>query len=699
MYSIGVDVGGTFTDVVVIDEKGEIDVFKASTTPKNLFQGIVNALEMGAKRYKKSLSSFLKEVQMIAHGCTVGTNALITGDLARIGLITTKGFGDTMVIRRAIKGSGAMGEFVPGEYMYNLQMDRPKLLVPASLTEEVTERINYEGEVLIPLDIDEGKQKIRKLIDKKVEGIAVCLIWSPVNPAHEERIMELIKEYPAVYTNSSCSVNIIKHLREYERMSTTIVDACLKPIMKPYLQGLADGLHSKGLPDEIPVLIMQLQGGVADSLVAADKPVTTVGSGPVGGVMGAEFMSSILEYDNLITMDMGGTSFDVGVVMKGESIKVPIACVEKYHIMLPMIDVRSIGAGGGSLAYVEKGTLKVGPQSAGAEPGPACYGRGGMKPTITDANVVLGCIRGSLAAGEIVINVEASRKAIKENIADEMNMTIEHAAIAIIDIANANMVDAIRLSTIERGYDPIDFAAFVYGGLGPCHASVLCREMGIKRMVVPWFASAFSAFGMVSSDFKHTYSRVIEPELFSDLNLDVVNKNIEEMEKEGRDTLRREGIKSEGMNFKVYFDMRFEGQINDIQVAIPNLRVTSNDLPEIKERFVNQYGITYSYVPEEPVEVVGARLEALGRVFKIPIRKYPVAGKGASHAIKEKREVYFKEKNAFLETNIYDGSKMMPGNVIKDNAVIEYPHTNILLRPGQKAEWDSMRNIIIDIEK
>jgi len=697
MYILGIDIGGTFTDFVFIDEKGEISNFKVPTTPRNPAEGVINGLEIAAMAYDTPLNSLLKEVIVVNHGCTVATNALITGDIAKVGLITTKGIRDTIIIQRCRKGSGVTGEFVPGESLYDLQMDRAKPLVPRSLIEEVTERINYEGEVLIPLNVDECKQKISNLINKNVEGIAVCLLWSPLNPVHEKKIMELLKDYPDVYENSSCSVDIIPQIREYERTSSVLLNTSLKPVMKPYLIDLENRLRAAGLPDDIQLLIMQLHGGVTDSLIAAETPVVTVGSGPTGGVIGAQFVGSILGYDNLITMDMGGTSFDVGVIAEGEPLKTPMSVVEGYHLMLPMVDVRSIGAGGGSLARVYRGTLGVGPQSAGAEPGPACYGKGGTEPTITDADVVLGYIRGTLATDQIVLDHDASFKAIKEHIADKLNMTIDEAAMGIFDLANSNMSDAIRLSTVERGYDPTEFTAFVYGGAGPCHASVLCRNLGIKRMVVSWFASTFSAFGAATSIFKHNYIRIVGPELLFDSNLDMVNDKLAEMENEGRDTLKREGVKPEEMKFRFYFDMRFEGQLNEMTVEIPFARVTSLDLQKIEDLFRQQYSVSYVYVPDYPCEVATARVEASGRILDVPIKKYPRGGKDPSHAIKERRKVYFDEKKDFLETKIYNGLKIMPGSIIEDYAIIEYPDTVIVVRPGQKAMCDEMKNIVIDI--
>jgi len=698
MYILGVDIGGTFTDVIFIDETGEIKNFKAPTTPKDFAEGVMNGVEIAVKALNRQVNSVLKEVLSVNHGCTVATNALITGNIGKIGLITTKGFRDTIGIQRGRKGSGVSGEFVPGESLYDLQMERAKPLVPRPLIEEVSERINHEGKVLIPLDVDECKQKIHKLIDeKKVGGIAVCLLWSPLNPIHEKKVMELIKQHPDIYENSSCSYDLIPQIREYERTSSVVLSTCLKPLVKPYLIDLKNRLHGAGLPDETQLLLMQLHGGVTDASIAAEIPVVTIGSGPTGGVVGAQFIGSNLGYDNLVTMDMGGTSFDVGVVVKGEPLRAPISVVEGYHIMLPMVDVRSIGAGGGSLAHVYRGTLGVGPQSAGAEPGPVCYGKGGVEPTITDADVVLGYVRGTLATDQIVLDHEASRKAIKEHVADQLNITIEEAAIGIVNLANSNMSNAIRLSTIERGYDPTEFTAFVYGGAGPVHGSVLCRNMGIRKMVVPWFASTFSAFGIATSIFKHTYVSIVGPELLTDLNLDMVNEKLAQMENEGKDTLKREGIKPEEMKFRFYFDMRFEGQLNEITVELPVTRVTSGDFQRVQEVFHHQYSLAYVYLPDYPCEVVIARVEASGRLFDVPIKKYPMGGNDASHAIKERRKVYFDEKKDFLETNVYDGFKVMPGNIIEDHAIIEYPDTVLVVGPGQKAMCDEMKNIVIDI--
>ncbi|MBW1667517.1 MAG: hydantoinase/oxoprolinase family protein [Deltaproteobacteria bacterium] len=698
MYILGVDIGGTFTDFVFIDENGEVKNFKAPTTPKDPSQGVMDGIRTAAKSFDRDLNSLLSDVLSVNHGCTVATNALITGKVAKIGLITTKGFRDTIIIQRCRKGSGVSGEFVPGESLYDLQMDRPRPLVPRSLIEEVTERINYEGRVLIPLNEGECKEKIRKLVEEnQVEGIAVSLIWSPINPEHERRVLELIKTYPDVYKNSSCSSDLIPQIREYERTSTVVMNTCLKPLVKPYLMHLKNRLKAEGLSEEVQLLIMQLHGGVTDASMAAENPVVTIGSGPTGGVIGAQFIGSQMGIESLITLDMGGTSFDVGVIVDGEPLTAPISVVEGYHIMLPMVDVKSIGAGGGSVARVYKGTLEVGPQSAGAEPGPACYGKGGVESTITDADVVLGYIRGTLATNQIVLDIEAAHKAIKEHVADKLNMTVEEAAVGIVDLANSNISDAIRLSTIERGYDPTEFTAFVYGGAGPVHGAVLCRNMGIKKMIVPRFASTFSAFGVAASILKHTYIAIIGPELLTELNLDMVNQKLTEMTNEGIDTLRKEHVKSEDMQFRFYFEMRFEGQLNEITVELPVTKITTNDFNLILERFRKEYSLAYAYVPDFPPEVVTARVEASGRLFNIPLKSYHLSGSDASHAIKEKRKAYFDERKDFLYTNVYNGLKLMPGNIIEDHAIIEYPDTVIVVRPGQKAICDQFKNIVIDI--
>ena len=698
MYLLGIDVGGTFTDVVLLDEKGEIRTFKSLTTPKEHAVGILDALDVAAKALGKPLPLLFKEVSSVLHGCTVGTNALITGDVAKIGLITTKGFGDTMIIRRGVKGSGVSGEFVAGESLYDLQLERPRPLVPRSLTAEVTERVNYDGEVIIPLDVEECRQIIRKLLDQKVQGIAICLLWSPVNPTHEKKILELIKgESPEVYENSSCSVDLIPQIREYERMSSVLISTCLKPKMKPYLLDLIKRLRASGLLEEVPVLVMQLHGGVADASIAAEIPAVTLDSGPVGGVVGAQYIGSALGQKNLITMDMGGTSFDVGVIVGGELLMVPIGIMQRYHLMLPMVDVRAIGAGGGSIAEVVEGTLKVGPQSAGADPGPACYGRGGSKPTISDANLILGILHESLASGQVILDAKAARKAIKEHVADKLHMSVEEAAEGIIDIANANMAGAIRLSTVEKGYDPSDFTAFMYGGLGPAHGAALCQVMNIKQMIVPWFASTFSAFGIASSLYKHAYLRLIPRELLYHLDLDLVNEKFAEMENEAKDTLRREGVSSEAMLFAASMDIRFEGQLSEMTVKLPKTRVTKEVLPTIDKAFHELYSMVYSFVPDFPLEVVALKLESSGRIFDVPIKKYALKGKDISGSLKGRRKVYFKENGGFEETNIYDGLKIEPGNIVNGQAIIEYPDTVVVVRPGQKARCDEMKNIVIDI--
>lgn len=697
MYLLGADIGGTFTDLVEVNEDGQIRNYKTSTTPGRLPEGIVNGLQLLAGTRGGVLGEALQDAATFFHGTTVGTNALIQGKLGRVGLITTKGFSDTLVIRRALKGSGVVGDFVPGESLYDAQMDLPKPLVPRSLTAEVTERVNYEGRVLTPLDLKECAEQVRGLVEQGVEGIAVCLLWSPMNSEHERQVMEAIREHPEVYGNSSFSADVVPQIREYERMSSVVLDAALKPIMRPYLHELVARLRDEGLPADVPVLIMQLFGGVTDAEDAAEKPVATIGSGPVGGVVGAQTIGGKLGYSNIVTMDMGGTSFDVGVIVDGEPLQMPVAVVERYHLMVPMIDVRSVGAGGGSLAQVHEGTLSVGPQSAGAQPGPVCYGRGGTIPTVTDANLVLGYLGEELAGGHVRLDVGAAREAIAEHVADPLELSVEEAALGIVRMAEANMINEIRLATTEKGIDLDRFVAFVYGGAGPCHGASLCKAMSIKRAVVPRFASTFSALGVALSPYKHTYVRPLGAQLLHEIELSELNGALGDMFEEATRTLAREGVPGDAMSFAVSFDMRFAGQLNEMSVPVALRAVEAESLDTIAQAFVVKYSERYAYVPDFPIEVVAARVDASGRRLDIPLIVKPLGDADATAAQAGTRDVYSDELHDYTPWPVYDGRLLEPGNAIEGEAVVDYPDTSIVVGAGQRAHVDGMNNLVIEI--
>ena len=694
---IGVDVGGTFTDTVLLDEAGEIRVFKAPSTPQRPIEGIMAALELAAQASEQSLRELLGEVGVFNYGTTIAINAIVTGNLPKVGGLITRGFKDTLAIRRCLKGSGVGGEFVPGESLYEPQLTRPPALLKRSLTEEVTERVNFEGEILVPLDVEDARQRIRALVAQGVKGIAVCLLFSPRNPVHEQQVLELIREFPEVYENSSCSFDVVQMIREYERMSTTVLNVCLKPIAKPHLREL-EIIHDAGLPKKVPVLIMQLHGGVMDAAVAAEVPVATVSSGPAGGVIGAEAVSQIIGCENVVTMDVGGTSFDVGVIAQGKHLEVPISVVAGCHIMLPMVDVRSIGAGGGSIARVEKGSLQVGPRTAGAVPGPACYDKGGVQPTNTDAWLILGYLNPDYyLGGRITLNAGKARSAIQEYVAEELHQSVEEAAAGIFNLSNANMIDAVRLATIERGYDPREFVGFVYGGAGGIPGAVLCREMGMKQAIYPWFATAFSAFGVGSSFYKHSYVRMIGPELLEALDINLANEKLAEMEELGRNTLRAEGVPEDSISCQAYLDMRFERQLSEITVPMAGTRIRREELEQISEAFIGEYSRSFTFVPDYPAEVVLARVEVIGKHSVLRLKQYAVGSTDPAAASKGRRQAFFGEQGEFIDADLYDGDQLTPGNVIEGPSMIEYEATTIVVRPKQEAVVDEFKNVVVTL--
>lgn len=688
-FTIGVDIGGTFTDTVVMSNTGEISMFKVPSTPADNSKGVIASIELASQAFGLRVNEFLAKVDTFFHGTTVCTNTVLTRKGSKVGFITTRGFGDGLPMMRANRTPSRDA----------LKMDMPSLrdettLIPRYLIEEVSERIDSSGDEIIPLNMGGVASAVKSLVDRGVEAIAVCLLWSIRNPNHEIQIKRYISEnYPQLFV--SISSEVMPVIREYERSVVTLVNSYVAKTIQRYLNRLETGLRENGLTS--PFLVMQSTGDALSVEEALERPCQLFLSGPAGGVTGSLFLGENLGYKNILTMDMGGTSCDVGVIVNGRPAVVTRSKLAEFYASLPRLDVLTIGAGGGSIAWIDHGVLlRVGPQSAGAEPGPACYNSGGTEATVTDANLVLGYIDPDyFLDGRMQIRADLAKKAITR-LGEKLGLGTIETAVGIIEVANSNMANAIRAMTIERGHDPRDFVMMCFGGAGPIHASALLLDLGIPLGIIPYAATALSAYGFVCSDICHhlIISHYIKhpenPAPFNDIFL--------KLEQKGRELLAREGVTEPDMVFKRYVDLRFCGQIFEIAVDVPLKILNDTDITAIKDAFEvaydNMYGKGTGW-KEAGVEVINFRLDAVGKMPKPIIKKFPVVGGDPKVAQKGIRSCYFSKDGSFVPTPSYDGDALLSGMTVKGPAMIAMHSTSTIVGLQQEVYIDEYRNVII----
>ena len=696
-YIVGVDIGGTFTDCVVVDDEGAVTVGKAPSTPADFSLGVVDALhDVAEKLGLRDEQGLIPSISRFIHACTVGENALITRSGATTGLITTKGFGDTLLIMRGQVREG----LTESEAVHLSALDKPEPLVPRPLIEEVTERVDYEGSILLKLDLAEAEEAINRLINKGVESVAICLLWSTSNDAHEKSLAEVLRSnHPSIFVTISSEV--APYLGEYERTATTVFNAYIGPKISTYLQGLRKSLSREGLSRE--PLIMQAYGGVLGVDATCTNAVGTIESGPAAGVVGSKSFGDLTGDSNILATDMGGTTFKVSVIRDGIIERDHAPLFMRHRILSPKIWVESIGAGGGSIAWIdsEMGLLKVGPQGAGARPGPVCYALGGTEPTVSDADLALGYLNENyFLGGRMALDKAASLKALEEMIAKPLGMDVIEAARGIYDITNAHMSDLIRRATVERGHDPRNFVLFAYGGAGPVHASRYAAELGVKKVVIPITASVHGATGLISSDMVYQYSK--PDRLMVPADEHRVNANFSAMCAQAFDDLHTAGFDDQVIRVVRSIDMRYRYQVHELSVPFPEgtSEITEEDLEELNARFDELYEKSYgqgSGYAEAGREMVTFRVDAIGELRKPVIKKQRAGGKGPDHALKETRDVYFEENRGFRPTNIYDFERLGPGNEIAGPAVIETPVTTIVINPKDRAIVDEFRNVAIHV--
>jgi N-methylhydantoinase A len=684
-YRIGIDVGGTFTDFVLVRPDGELSLSKTPTTLEDQSIGVMNAVSAMAADEALETRAFLGATDLIVHGTTTADNTMIEMNGAVTGLITTFGHRDEIDIRRGFK-----------EDIWDPAYPPPIPIAPRRRRFGVPERLDFQGNVVTPLDEEAVRHAVRRLAVQGVESIAVVLLFSFINPAHELRVREIIEEeFPGV--RISLSHQVMPSAPEFERTSTTLVDAYVGPRVATYLVRLESSLRDAGF--ERDLLIMQSNGGIMTAEFMAKRAVAALGSGPTGGVKGACALAKRADVPDFIAIDMGGTSYEACLVKGAEpGIKSFWNWQHRYLIGLPMIEMHSIGAGGGSIARVEAGALKVGPQSAKADPGPICYGRGGSEPTVTDANLVLGYINPeALCGGEFKLTTAGVREAIRERIGAPLGLDEVEAAHGIFRIVNANMANAIRRVSSGSGFDPRDFTMVVYGGNGPIHAGMQADDLGIRKLLVPKTSPAFSALGLLIADYLvDTQRSYIAPA--SQADAERVNGLMAELEDQAARELEVAGLSRDDLEFNRFLTICYPGQTFDMPVAAVTRdgRMRAAELEATIERFHDRHEELHTYAmrDEEPI-VRGVRVQTLGVTQKPRLREYPRKRTPASRAIRAKRPAWFDGR--FVDTPVYDGDKLGCGHAIEGPAIVEERFTTLVVYPGQRAKLDRLGNYVIEL--
>jgi N-methylhydantoinase A len=680
-YRIGVDVGGTFTDFLVSDDDGNADIYKTSTTPKDPSIGFFRGLEKAALKRELSVDAFLEEVETIVHGTTITTNATLTGEGAITGFITTRGFRDVLNMRRGLK-ERQFEKYAP-----------PPPLVPRHRIQTVEERIDVTGKILTALNEDDVRKAAVYFKEQEVEAVAVSLLWSFRNPVHEQRVAEILEEeLPGIYI--SLSIEVLPQIRVYERNSTIVLNAYVGPVLTRYLSRLQEELARQEFKGNL--LIMQSNGGVMSPQVAQRFASNTLLSGPAGAPMAGVFYGSTHGFKNIITVDMGGTSFDVALVKDANPGVTTEGQIGEHRIASPILDIHTVGAGGGSIAWVDGGgLLAVGPKSAGAEPGPACYGRGGKQATVTDAQYVLGYLDPAFfEEGELNFDGEAASRAINDNVAQVLEMDLVAAADGIYQLVNNNMAAALGVVSVQRGYDPREFVLVVAGGAGPIHAAAIARELEIPLILIPRESSVFCAAGMLISDLKHDYVRTCASDI-DQIDLDEVNKLFQEMARAAMATLQSESVKDEDMKINYSAELRYVGQFNEVEVAVPESgELNQAVLEQMCQAFHDRHDALYGYSMQgAAMELINLRVSGSGRTHKPKQETHAFAGDDAGTTKIGQRQAYFDE--GFQETPVYDGMKLQNGMQLSGPAIVVQATTTIVVPPDFALLCDEFNNYLM----
>ena len=683
---IGIDVGGTFTDFVVARDGAPPLIHKTLSTPADPSIAVVEGLAQIAAALDppRSLADFARSIDTIVHGTTVATNATLTSTGARSALLTTEGVRDALEMRRGIR-----------EAQYDNRSTNVKPLVPRARRLGIGGRIDRDGAEVAPLDLAAVRSAIETWRADGVQAVAVCFMNSFANPAHERAAAELVRrEWPEAYL--SVSTEVLPSIRFYDRVSTTALNAYVGPKLGRYLDQLVDRLAGAGFGGLL--LITQSNGGVISPQAARDKAALTLLSGPAGGPGAGLFYVGAHGRDRCITTDMGGTSFEASVAVGAPLVKND-GEIARHRIALPMLDIHTIGAGGGSIGWLDEGgLLRMGPQSAGADPGPACYGRGGVLPTTTDANLVLGYLDPAFfAGGSIRLDVAAARRAIETHVARPMGLTVEQAAAGMYRVACNNMAQGVREVTIKRGFDPREFPLIPGGGAGPIHGCLICSELGIPLLVVPREASVLCAFGMLMGELRHDHVRTFVARL-GGIDWSRLAALVGEMQAEGERELAAEGVAPARRRFELRVDCRYLKQYHEVSVPVPLAAVERRDAAAIAQAFHDEHRRLYGYALDAEgaaVEIINLRLQAIGAVDRPAYRREAASAGDASAALKGRRAMYLPERDAFAEVPVYDGHRMRAGQRVAGPALIELQTTAIVVTDGYDAAVDELGSFVL----
>jgi len=678
MFQLSIDVGGTFTDFVLLSDDGCFEVAKVASKRESPTESIKAGIE--------TLNINMEDVATVYYGSTVGVNALIQQEGTNCALITTRGFRDVYAIGRLSK-----------KEMYNMFEKKYSLLIPRSQTIEIDERVDSDGHVLKPVDANEVLEKLGGFVnEKKIESVAVCLINSYANPVNEVKIQEVLnKHFPDVYC--SISTNLIQQWYEFERTCSTVLNAYITPVTVQHIQELQQLFSSEGFRGSL--LVMQSNGSVSNAEICCKQALTTLNSGPAAGVAGGVELGKSVGYENIVTVDMGGTSFDVGVCDRGEVRMSAETTILKHDTLLPSLDICSIGAGGGSIAWVdEAGALQVGPRSAEANPGPVFYDRGGEEPTVGDADLIAGRLNAEyLLGGTLHANKNLALKVIQEKIAGKYGWNAQEAAVSIIDIIDNKMAYAIRSMTVEKGLDPADFVMIAFGGGGALHASSIAGLIGIPIVIVPLVPGNFSALGMLSTDIKHDFARTCLVNVKDAEAFDQIDAYFRALEKEADKTLESEGIEYGERILARSLDLRYVGQEYSLNVSVERKEYDREVAEIVESKFNLRHEAEYGfYLADSEIEIANLRVTGIGRQKAVQIKPRGTGTEvGLAEALKGTREIFLKGCKR-VTSSIYEREKIPAGSVIDGPAVIEEPLSATLILPNDHSRVDEQGNIIIE---
>jgi len=682
-HRVTVDTGGTFSDFVFFNEdSGEIAITKVPSTPKEPFQAVMNGVK---ELIDQGVAA--KDISFFSHGTTVGTNALLEEKGAKTGLLVTQGFRGIYEVMEQTRGYGPA--------TYDLFFEKPRLLAPPYYTEEIPERVDFRGAALKPIDVEAARDAIKRLKKKGVQSVAVCFLFSFLNPDHELRIKELFaREFPEA--RLSLSYEVLPQIREFYRLSTTVINAYIQPVMSSYLGQLESRMRELGVTTP-KLYIMQSNGGVSTFKGSAVKPVATVLSGPAGGVIASMGTCERVGINNIITFDMGGTSCDVALIHQGNPVITTQGKINMRPISLPMLDIHTVSAGGGTIARIDAvGGLQVGPDSAGADPGPVSYDRGGQEITVTDANIVTGVLDpDQFLGGRMKLNKAKAERLLEKKIAKPLKLNLLEAADGVLKIINVKMEEAIKAVSSARGYDIRDFTLVAFGGGGPMHAGRMALDLGIPSVLVPLTPGVHSALGLLMSDVKHDYVRSKLVGL-DDLDLKEINNLYAQLIERAKADLHAEGFHDDEIKIDPYLDLRYAGQGYELTVPCIMPPFKPEDLKLMRQRFDTMHEQNSGHKAEtEPVELVSLRLISLGLVPQAKLSPGKVTGRRVEQAKTGERKVFFGKEHGTLTTQIYTREHLEPGHKLSGPAIVEQLDTTTVIQPEQEANVDEYRNIII----